>query len=102
MNCKEIKLVHPKRNQPSIFIGRIDAEAPILWPPDVKSRFIRKDLGKGKDRRGEGDDREQDGWMAITDLMDICLSKPQETVKDGKAWCATVYGIARSQTRLSN
>ena len=36
-DCKEIKPVNPKRNQPGIFIGRTDAEAeaPILWPPDV-------------------------------------------------------------------
>ena len=42
---KEIKLVHPKGNQPWTFIGRADAEAeaPTLWPPDVKSRLIRKD-----------------------------------------------------------
>ena len=41
LDCKEIKPVNPKGNQPRIFIGRTDAEAeaeaPILWPPDVKS-----------------------------------------------------------------
>ena len=39
MDCKELKPVSPKRNQPQLFIGRIDAEpeAPILWPPDAKS-----------------------------------------------------------------
>ena len=39
LDCKEIKPVNPKRNQPWIFIGRTDdkAEAPIIWPPDVKS-----------------------------------------------------------------
>ena len=39
LDCKEIQPVHPKGNQSRIFIGRIDAEAeaPILWPPDVKS-----------------------------------------------------------------
>ena len=41
----------PNRNQPRILIGRTDAEAPILWLPDVKSRFIRKDPDAGKDRR---------------------------------------------------
>ena len=42
LDSKEIKLVNPKGNQPWIFIGRIDyeAEAPILWPPDAKSRLI--------------------------------------------------------------
>ena len=39
MDCKEFKSVNPKGNQPIIFIGRTDveAEAPILWPPDVKN-----------------------------------------------------------------
>ena len=51
LDCKEIKPVNPKGNQPWIFIGRTDseAEAPILWPPDVKSWFIRKDPDAGKD-----------------------------------------------------
>ena len=46
LDSKKIKLVNPKGNQPWIFIGRTDAEAPILWPPDTKSRLIRKDPGK--------------------------------------------------------
>ena len=39
LDCKEIKAVNPKGNQPSIFIGRTNAEAetPVLWPPDVKN-----------------------------------------------------------------
>ena len=43
LDSKEIKLVNPKGNQPSIFIRRTDAEAPILWPPDAKSHFTGKD-----------------------------------------------------------
>ena len=45
--------VNPKRNQPRIFIGRTDAdtEAPILWPPDVKSQFFGKDPDSGTDWR---------------------------------------------------
>ena len=51
----EIKPVHPKGNQPWIFIGRTDAEAkaPILWPPDEKSQLIGKDPDTGKDWRQE-------------------------------------------------
>ena len=48
LNWKEIKPVHPKRNQSWIFIGRTDTEAPILWPPDVKSWLIWKDPDAGK------------------------------------------------------
>ena len=49
LDCKEIKPVNPKGNQPSIVIARTDAEAPILWPPDAKSRIIRNDSDAGKD-----------------------------------------------------
>ena len=46
----KIKLVNPKGNQPLIFIGRSDAEAeaPIRWPPDMKSQLIQKDTDTGK------------------------------------------------------
>ena len=52
---KEIKPVNPKGNQPGIFIGMIDteAEASLLWPPDVKSQLIGKDPDAGKDRGRE-------------------------------------------------
>ena len=55
LDCKEIKLVNPKRNQSWIFIGRTDAEAeaPILWPPDVKTWLIGIDPDAGKDWRQE-------------------------------------------------
>ena len=45
LDCKEIQPVHPKGDQPWVFIGRTDAEAeaPILWPPDVNSQLTRKD-----------------------------------------------------------
>ena len=50
LDCKEIKPVNPKRNQPWIFIGRTDAEAeaPILWPPNAKSptHWKRHDAGE--------------------------------------------------------
>ena len=49
LDCKEIKPVNPKGNQPWIFIGRTVAEAPILWPPDAKGRLIGKDLDAEKD-----------------------------------------------------
>ena len=51
LDCKEIKPVHPKGNQPWIFTGRTDAKAetPILWLHDAKSWFIRKDPDAGKD-----------------------------------------------------
>ena len=55
LDCKEIQPVHPKENQSWIFIARTDVEAetPILWPPDIKNWFIGKDLDAGKDWRQE-------------------------------------------------
>ena len=53
LDCKEIKAVNPKGNQPWIFIVRTDAEAPILRPPDENSQLIGKDSDAGKDWRQE-------------------------------------------------
>ena len=51
LDCKEIQPVHPKGDQPWVFTGRTDVEAetPILWPPDVKSWLIGKDPDAGMD-----------------------------------------------------
>ena len=51
LDCKEIQSVHPKGDQSWVFIGRTDVEAetPILWPPDAKNSLIRKDPDAGKD-----------------------------------------------------
>ena len=65
LDCKDIQPVHPKGNQSLIFIGRTDAEVPILWPPDAKSRLIGKDSDAGKDRGQEEKGMTEDemvGW----------------------------------------
>ena len=66
LDCKEIKSVNSKGNQLWIVIGRTDAEAeaPILWPPDVKSWLIKKDLDTGKDWRQQKGMTEDEvvGW----------------------------------------
>ena len=49
LDCKEIQPVHPKGDQSWVFFARTDAETPILWPPDAKSRLIGKDPDAGKD-----------------------------------------------------
>ena len=51
LDCKEIQSLHPKGDQSLVFIGRTDVEAetPILWPPDAKSQLIGKDPYAGKD-----------------------------------------------------
>ena len=67
VDCKKIKPVNPKGNQPWRFIGRTDAEdeAPILWPSDAKRWLIRKDPDAGKDWRQAGKGMTEDemvGW----------------------------------------
>ena len=66
LDCKEIPSIHPKGHQPWVFFGRTDVEAetPILWPPDAKSRLIWKDPDAGKDwgqEKGTTED-EMAGW----------------------------------------
>ena len=55
LDCKEVKPVNPKGNQPWIFIEKTDAEdeAPIIWPSDAKSWLIWKDPDAGKNWRQE-------------------------------------------------
>ena len=53
LDSKELKPVNPKGNQPWIFIGRTDTEAPILWPPHANSQLIGKDSDAGKGWRQE-------------------------------------------------
>ena len=62
LDCKEIKPINPKGNQPWIFIRRTDAEAeaPILWPPDVKSQLTGKDPDAGKDWKQEEEGTTED------------------------------------------
>ena len=97
--------VHPKGDQSWVFIGRTDVEAetPILWPPDAKSWLIWKDpdAGKieGKCRRGQQRMR----WLdSITDSIDMNLTKLWERAEDRGAWHAAVHRVTKSWTWLSD
>ena len=104
LDCKEIQSVHPKGDQSWVFIGRTDVEAetPVLWPPDVRSWLIGKNPDAGKDWGQEEKGTTEDETDGITDSIDLGLGEPRELVMDREAWRVVVHGVAKSQTRLSD
>ena len=85
-----------KGNQPWVFIGRTDAEteAPILWPPDVKSRLIGKDSDSGKDWRQEEKGATEDemvGWHHWLNGHKF-EQAPGESEGQGSLLCCSLWG----------
>ena len=106
LDCKEFQPVYHKGNQSWLFFGKADVEAEtlVLWPPDVKSWLIWKDLDAGKDWVQEEKGMTEVRWLdGITDFLDMGFGELQELVMDREAWRATVLGITESDmTELLN
>ena len=99
LDCKEIKLVSLKGNQPWIFFGRTDAEAEALatWCEELtpwKRRWCWEGLRPG------GEEGSRGWWDSITDSTDMNLSELWEIVRDKGVWRAAVHGFTKSCTRL--
>ena len=101
LDCKEIKPVNPKRNQPWIFIERTDAEAeiPMLWPPDAKSQLIEKDPDVGKDWRQEKGTTENEmvGWHHRLNEHES-EQTPGDGEGQGSLACCSLWGHKESDT----
>ena len=99
----EIKPVNCKLNQPWIFIRRTDAEALILWPPDVKSQFIGKDPTAGKDWRQKEKGVTEDEMVRYHHWLNGHESEQTPGDSGGqRSWLASVREVVKSQTWLSN
>ena len=94
LDSKEVKPLSSKGNQSWIFIGRSDAEAPILWPPNVKSWLIGKDLGAGKDWGQEEKGTTEDdmvGWHHQLNGQEL-EQTPGDSEGQGSLECCSPWG----------
>ena len=102
LDRKEIQPVHPKGNQSWVFIGRTDVEAetPILWPPDMKNWLSGKDPDAEKDWRQEEKGVTEDEMVGWHHWLDGCEFEQALGVGDGQGGAA-VHGVTKSWTQLS-
>ena len=100
LDCKEIKPVNP--SQSCIFIGRTDAEAPILWPPDVKNWLIGKDPDAAKDWRQEDQEMTEGEMVGCHHWLNRHEFEQAPWVGDarGKSGVLQLQRVAKSWTSL--
>ena len=100
LDYKEIKTVDPKWNQPWIFTGRTDteAEAPIFWPPDVKSQLTGKDPDAGKDWKQKEKRAAEDEIVGWNHWLDGHEFEQALGVSDGQGSlaCCSPWGCKES------
>ena len=84
LDCKEIQSVNPKGDQSWVFIGRTDAKASILWPPDVKNQFIGKDPDAGKDWGQEEKGAAENEMVGWHHQLNGCGF--EQTLGDSEGW----------------
>ena len=106
LDYKDIEPVHPTGNQSWIFIGRIDAEAeaPILWPPNMKNWLIGKDRDAGKDWRQEEKGTTEDelvGWHHQLDRHEFVQASGVGDGQGSLACCSPWGRRVRHVTELS-
>ena len=103
LDCKEIKPVNLKGNQPWILIGRTDAEAPIFGHLMPAAESLEKTLMLGKIEGKRRREQQRMRWLnSITDSMDLSLSKLSEMVIYREVWHAADHGVAKNWTQLSD
>ena len=98
LDCKEIHLVNPKATKSWIFIGRTDAEAPILWPPDEKNWLIGKYAGAGKDWRQEEKGMTEDEMVGWHHRLNEFEQAPEVGDRQGGLACCSPWGHRESDT----
>ena len=101
LGLQEIKPVNPEGNQPRILIGRTDAEASILWPPDVKSQLIGKDPDSQKDWRQKGKSAAEDEMVRQHHWLNGHEFEQTQGNREGQGSLACCNPwVVKSQTQL--